>query len=101
MTNFLTISQIVISVLLVLAILSQDKGSGLSATFGGGGEVYRSRRGIDRILLYITIVLAVLFVLNSIAFLVFEDSGDTPSTGDAPVVEVTDLKTETGTETSQ
>lgn len=101
MTNFLTISQIVISVLLIITILSQDKGSGLSATFGGGGEVYRSRRGIDRILLYVTVALAVLFVLNSIAFLFFEDSVvTTPVAGDTPQVDVTSVET-TETETSQ
>ncbi|MEK7171504.1 MAG: preprotein translocase subunit SecG [Patescibacteria group bacterium] len=69
MKSFLTIFQIVISILLVLTILSQDKGVGLSATLGGGGEFYRSKRGIDKILFIFTVVLSTLFILTSLAFI--------------------------------
>lgn len=69
MRSFLTIFQIVVSILLVITILSQEKGVGLSATFGGGGEFYKSKRGIDRILFIFTITLSVLFIGTSIAFI--------------------------------
>lgn len=69
MRSFLTIFQIVVSALLILTILMQEKGVGLSATFGGGGEFYRSRRGIDRLLFIFTVVLSLLFIGTSVAFL--------------------------------
>jgi preprotein translocase subunit SecG len=69
MEKILPILQIVISVLLVVVILLQQKGTGLSVTFGGfgGGEHYRSRRGIEKFLFAATIVLAVLMVAVSLA----------------------------------
>lgn len=69
MRSFLTIFQIVVCALLILTILSQEKGVGLSATFGGGGEFYKSKRGIDKILFITTIVLSLLFIGASLAFI--------------------------------
>ena len=69
MRSYLTIFQIVVSVLLVAVILMQEKGVGLSATFGGGGEFFKSKRGIDRVLFMGTIILSVLFILTSLAFI--------------------------------
>ncbi len=69
MQSFLFVVQLVLSVLLSLSILFQQRGSGLSATFGGGGGFHASKRGAEKVLHNSTIVLAVLFVLNSIAFL--------------------------------
>lgn len=61
MRNFLAIAQIIISVLLVAAILLQQRGTGLSATFGGEGNIYRTKRGLEKVIFTATIVLAVLF----------------------------------------
>lgn len=69
MRSFLIIFQIAVSILLVLSILLQEKGVGLSATFGGGGEFYRSKRGVDRVMFIATLVLSVLFILTSVAFI--------------------------------
>lgn len=69
MFTILTISQISISVLLLLFILMQDKGTGLSATFGGSGNFYASKRGVEKILSRGTVLLAILFFLNAVAFL--------------------------------
>lgn len=69
MKTALVVLQIVISILLALAILLQEKGTGLSATFGGQGGFYASKRGADKFLEIATIVLAVLFVALSLAFL--------------------------------
>jgi preprotein translocase subunit SecG len=61
----LTIAQDIIGVALMVAILMQARGSGLSATFGGDSSVYRSRRGIERRLWQFTILLAVMFCFLS------------------------------------
>ena len=61
MDTILNIIQIVISILLIIVILLQQKGSGLGGAFGGESNVYRSKRGIEKTLYYATIVLAVLF----------------------------------------
>lgn len=63
----LSIFQIVVSILLVLAILTQNRGQGLSATFGGTGEFYAEKRGAEKVLFNITLGLAVLFVASAIA----------------------------------
>lgn len=55
------IAQIIIAILLILVILFQNRGTGLSGIFGGGGDVYRTKRGIEKILFKATIVLAILF----------------------------------------
>lgn len=62
--------QIVVAVLLIGAILLQAQGSGLSTAFGGGGEFYRSRRSAEKIFVWITVFLAILFCILSIALLV-------------------------------
>ena len=49
------------------SILLQSRGAGLGATFGGDSSVYRSRRGIEKRLFQFTVMLAVLFVIFSIA----------------------------------
>lgn len=69
MKSALTVFQVVVSLLLIIVILMQEKGVGLSATFGGGGEFYRSKRGIDKLLFIATAVLSALFILTSLAFL--------------------------------
>jgi len=67
MKNALTVAQIVVSTLLVAAILLQSRGTGLGAAFGGDGNVYRTKRGVEKILFRATIALAVIFVGISIA----------------------------------
>ena len=57
----------IVSFALMASILLQSRGAGLGATFGGDSSVYRSRRGIEKRLFQFTIVLAILFVIFSIA----------------------------------
>ena len=64
--DFVRIIQIIISVLLTAAILLQAKGTGLGHTFGGGGEFYRSKRGVEKVLFRLTIILTALFLLSSV-----------------------------------
>ena len=63
----LALGQDLVGVALMLAILFQARGSGLSATFGGDSSVYRSRRGVEKRLWQFTIVLMVLFCVFSLA----------------------------------
>jgi len=57
----LVIAQVAIPVLLVACILLQARGTGLGAAFGGEGNVYRTKRGIEKKLFQATILLAILF----------------------------------------
>lgn len=62
-----TILQVVMvgsAVLMVLAILLQQRGASLGAGFGGSSELYTTRRGLDKNLFEVTIILAVIFVLT-------------------------------------
>ena len=52
------------AVLMVVAILLQQRGASLGAGFGSSGELYTTRRGLDKNLFEVTIVLAVVFVLS-------------------------------------
>jgi len=54
-------------VLLMLAILLQQRGATLGAGFGASGELYTTRRGVDKNLFEVTIILAVVFVLSILA----------------------------------
>jgi len=66
MNYILSSLQIIVSLLLAGVILLQAKGSGLSATFGGS-SFQRSRRGFDKLLFNITIVLSLIFIASSLA----------------------------------
>lgn len=65
----LFILQIIICVLLIVAIVLQMQGSGLSTAFGGAGEFYRSKRSIEKMLVWITIGLAFIFAALSVMLL--------------------------------
>ena len=67
-TSF-TIAQMILSVALTAALLLQVKGGGLGGIFGQADTVYRTRRGVEKTLFQITIVLVVLFVAISLAML--------------------------------
>ncbi len=54
-------SLVALSVLLTGAILLQARGAGLGAAFGGEGNVFRTKRGVERVLFRLTIVLSILF----------------------------------------
>lgn len=60
--RIIAIVQIALATLLVAAILMQSKGTGLGGVFGSGeGNIYRTKRGAEKVLFVGTIVLAVLF----------------------------------------
>ena len=64
--SLLDLSQILISVLLIAAILLQQRGGGLSGVFGGESSVYATKRGAEKSIFIATIILAVLFMVVSI-----------------------------------
>ena len=66
MQTYLNVAQIVLSIALVVAILLQVRGGGLGGIFGQPDTVYRTKRGVERILFQLTIVLVILFVIVSI-----------------------------------
>lgn len=62
--QFITVGS---AILMVLAILLQQRGASLGAGFGSSGELYTTRRGLDKNLFEVTIVLAVVFVFSILA----------------------------------
>jgi preprotein translocase subunit SecG len=66
MPVYLTIAQIVLAVALIGVLALQVKGGGLGGIFGQADGVYRTRRGVEKTLFQVTIVLAVLFIILSI-----------------------------------
>lgn len=71
MNTFLAVGQLIVSIGLIASVLLQARGTGLSGAFGGDSAVYRSRRGVERRLWQFTIILAILFVVFSLASYVF------------------------------
>jgi preprotein translocase subunit SecG len=70
MREVLLIAQVIVSVILVGTILLQAQGSGLGTTWGGGGETYHTRRGVEKVVFILTIVGVIVFAALSIANLV-------------------------------
>lgn len=66
------IIQITIAVLIILLILLQERSAGISGLFGGGdqGGVYQTRRGLERVIFWATIVLLIAFTGLAIAQIV-------------------------------
>ncbi len=67
MKTFLLIIQIILSIMLTVSILLQAQGSGFGTTWSGGGETYHTKRGLEKVMFYFTIVGIVLFIGLSIA----------------------------------
>jgi len=68
---WIKIVQLVAAVLLILAILLQNRGAGLGGIFGGSGSVYLTKRGLEKKLFVATIVLAIIFFLSSVVAIIF------------------------------
>lgn len=68
MQTFLTATQIIISILLILTVLLQNRDGGLSAVMGSTESFQSTRRGAEKFLHQATILLATLFLLNALAF---------------------------------
>ncbi|MEK7131402.1 MAG: preprotein translocase subunit SecG [Patescibacteria group bacterium] len=69
--NIYNIIQFILAALLVVVILLQQKGTGLSGVFGGSSNIYSTKRGVDRILHLSTIIISIIFFSLSLFRLVF------------------------------
>lgn len=70
MLMILYVIEIVVAVLLIGIILMQVQGTGLSGSFGGAGESFKSKQSMEKTLVYITVILAVVFALVSILLVI-------------------------------
>jgi len=68
--RIINIVEIVVSILLIISILIQNKGAGLSSTFGGEFGGYYSKRGFEKFLVWFSIALATIFIALAIVNLV-------------------------------
>ena len=66
----LRIVTVVSAILMIVSILLQQRGASLGAGFGSSGELFTTRRGVDKNLYDLTIFLAVVFVLSIIVGLI-------------------------------
>jgi preprotein translocase subunit SecG len=69
MSLYFNIALIIIAAGLILSILFQVKGGGLGGIFGQSDTVFRTRRGVEKTLFKMTIVLAILFIAISVTSL--------------------------------
>ncbi len=67
MKDALLIVNIILSIAIVVLILLQGKGAGLGSAWGGGGEMYQSRRGVEKFTMNLTYLCIGVFFLLSIA----------------------------------
>ena len=66
MNQILFYSQIVVSVILIVLIVIQQRGAALGAGFGGGGESYSTKRGMQKKIHYATIAISAIFLILGI-----------------------------------
>lgn len=71
MKFYISLIQIILGIFLIIVIILQQKGSGLGSAFGGDLSFYRTKRGAEKLLFYITIVTALLLMLFSLFGLFF------------------------------
>lgn len=64
MDNIFQIMTVASAVLMTILILLQTRGASLGAGFGGSGELFTARRGVDKTMHQITIIMAVIFVAS-------------------------------------
>ncbi len=66
MKNLLLVLNVAVSIVIVILILVQGRGAGLGSAWGGGGEFYQTRRGVEQITLKVTAILIVVFLIISV-----------------------------------
>jgi preprotein translocase subunit SecG len=66
MRNALLVVNIILSVVIVVLILVQGKGAGLGSAWGGGGEMFATRRGVEKVILWLTSVSIAIFLVISL-----------------------------------
>lgn len=66
MTVYLNVVQIIISIALIVLTVIQSRTAGLGRMFGGDSAIYRTRRGVEKTIFNLTIVLAAVFFVTSL-----------------------------------
>jgi len=66
MKSVLLVANIILSIFIILFILIQGRGAGLGSAWGGGGELFQTRRGIEKWTLRLTIVFIAFFFIVSL-----------------------------------
>jgi preprotein translocase subunit SecG len=69
LSNALQVIQVILALALIVIIILQAKGQGLGSLFGGGDAgmgITKTRRGLDRTLFQITIIISALFLVNAV-----------------------------------
>jgi protein translocase SecG subunit len=72
MKTFFLVLNIGLSLAIVFLILLQGRGAGLGSAWGGGGEFYQTRRGIERLTFILTLIFIFLFFIVSILNLIIK-----------------------------
>lgn len=65
MKNFLLFLNIFLSLAIIFFILIQGRGAGLGSAWGGGGEMFQTRRGLDKLIMWLTIFVVIGFLIVS------------------------------------
>ena len=71
MNQSILVIQVVAAIIMSISILLQQRGTGLGAAFGGTSNVYRTKRGIDHVLLWVTIVTVFIFAFSSLLLVIY------------------------------
>ena len=71
MKPVISLLQIILGILLIMVIIIQQKGAGLGSAFGAELSFYRTKRGAEKLLFYVTIILSVAFILLALVGLFF------------------------------
>ena len=66
MHSILLVATIVISIVITALVLLQGRGAGLGSAWGGGGEGFQTRRGLEKVTIRLTAILIAIFLLISI-----------------------------------
>lgn len=69
MKNVFLIIYALLAILVIVMILMQGRGAGLGSAWGGGGETFSTRRGVEKMTFMLTIGLVILFLIMSVAYL--------------------------------
>lgn len=67
MKNFFLIIQIATALIAIILVVIQSKGTGIGSSFGGDMGFYGTKRGAEKMLFGLTIVVSILFVISSLA----------------------------------
>lgn len=72
MDNFFLITEIILGIALVILVVMQSKGTGLGSTFGGDMGFYGTKRGAEKMLFVLTIIVSALFLLTALVSVILK-----------------------------